>query len=223
MKILQRIENVFRPVLSDRAIMKYNRNGVLIDGPLDPVQIQPNSVDLTVSNNYKVIKPNAFISDIPNKYNQLPANDVRVLNAIDPTIAVDYGMASFSDYVVIGPGEFILLASNEVLNIPNGIVAFVQGRSSIARMGIQTEQAGLVDSGFKGTITFEVFNETKYAIKIYRGMRIAQVYFFKSQMSGQVYGKRKGSKYSGQIYATGSKINEDPELRKYYKDRTQEP
>lgn len=219
MSVLQNLRDVFSPVLSDRTIIKYYKKGMLINSIIDPVQIQPNSVDLTVSNNYKVIKPNAFLSDPPS---QLSTNGVRILNAIDPAATVGYTMDAFGDYVVIGPGEFMLLASNEVLNIPNGIVAFVQGRSSVARMGIQTEQAGLVDSGFRGTITFEVYNETKYPIKIYKGMRIAQVYFFKSQRSDKVYGKDKGSKYSGQIYATGSRINEDPELRKYYKDRTKE-
>lgn len=210
MKILQRIEDAFRPVLSDRTIMEYNKKGILIDGALDPVQVQPNSVDLTVSGNCKFIRPNAFLS-----------GGVGKANAIDPTSPINYAMGTFRDYVVIEPGEFMLLASNEVLNIPNGIVAFVQGRSSIARMGIQTEQAGLVDSGFRGTITFEVYNETNYAIKIYRGMRIAQVYFFKSQISNQLYGVHKDSKYSGQIYATGSMINEDPELRKYARNRTE--
>lgn len=115
---------------------------------------------------------------------------------------------------IVQPGEFILMASNEILNIPNGILTFVQGRSSIARLGQQTEQAGLIDAGFRGTITFEVFNETKYPLIFFQGMRVCQLYFFKAQRSVRPYGSDgKGSKYQMQIEATGSRIHQDPELR----------
>jgi len=94
------------------------------------------------------------------------------------------------------------------------VIAFVQGRSSIARLAVQTEQAGLIDAGFRGTITFEVFNQSDYPIILYPGMRIAQVYFFKAQYADKLYGSEKGSKYNGQIEATGSKVYLDPELNK---------
>jgi len=126
---------------------------------------------------------------------------------------IQYERGIIDNRIIIEPGKFVLLASKEILNIPNGILSFVQGRSSIARVGIQTEQAGLIDSGFRGTITFEVFNETEYPIALYTGMRVAQVYFFKAQYANQVYGaKNKGSKYYSQIEATGSKINMDREF-----------
>ena len=101
------------------------------------------------------------------------------------------------------------MASNEILNIPNGIIAFVQGRSSIARLAIQTEQAGLIDAGFRGTITFEVFNQSDNPVKLYKDMRIAQVYFFKAQYADRLYGKEHGSKYNGQIDPTESMIYKD--------------
>ena len=116
---------------------------------------------------------------------------------------------------LLQPGEFVLMASNEILNIPNGVLTFVQGRSSIARIGVQTEQAGLIDAGFNGTITFEVFNETPYPIPLFEGMRVCQLYFFKAQHSMKPYGaKGKGSKYQLQIEATGSRIHQDPEFKK---------
>ena len=115
-------------------------------------------------------------------------------------------------YYILEPGKFVLMASREILDIPNGYIGFVQGRSSIARMGIQTEQAGLIDAGFTGTITFEVINNSEYPIILFEGMRIAQVYFFKAQYADKIYGIAKHSKYSRQIAATESRIHLDAEL-----------
>lgn len=199
------LKNVFRPVLSDRTIMKYNDKGILIKEPIKLEQLQPNSVDLTLGNTWKLIRPNLTFKGS---------------SVIDPRNEIVYKEGTFHvgkkgsryegySYFIIQPNEFVLLASNETLNIPNGIISFVQGRSSIARLAIQTEQAGLIDSGFEGTITFEVYNQSKYPIILYEGMRIAQVYFFKAQYADVAYGSNLKGKYSGQIEATGSKINHD--------------
>ncbi len=199
------LKDLFRPVLSDRTIMKYNKKGILIKDPIPSVQLQPNSVDLTLAGSWKLIRTNSSFKGT---------------SVIDPKMEIMYKEGNFHDgkkgtsfegtrYFVIQPGEFVLLASRETLNIPNGILSFVQGRSSIARLAIQTEQAGLIDSGFKGTITFEVYNQSKYPIILYEGMRIAQVYFFKSQYADTIYGSYLKGKYSGQVEATGSKINHD--------------
>lgn len=208
--IVNNIRDMSRGVLSDKTILKYNRRGLLIEGPLKPSQIQPNSIDLTLGTTWKKPKANS------KKFG---------CKCIDPMKAIEYKEGVFNkpsdpnasnDYYVLMPGEFILMASNEVLNIPNGILSFVQGRSSVARIAIQTEQAGLIDAGFKGTITFEVHNQSDKAIVLYAGMRIAQVYFFKAQFANKPYGsKGKGSKYQSQIDATGSKINLDPELSRF--------
>lgn len=212
--ILRMITDLFKPVLSDRTIMKYNRKGLLIEQPIPDSQLQPNSVDLTLGGTYKHVQYN-FIDLVTR---DAGAGLQAVLGHklyIDPLKEIKYKSGEFEDKIIIQPKEFVLLASNEILNIPNGILSFVQGRSSVARIGIQTEQAGLIDAGFRGTITFEVYNETEYPIILYKGMRVAQVYFFKAQLASKVYGKEKGSKYSGQIEATGSRISNDPELDKY--------
>ena len=204
------IRDLFSPVLSDRTIMKYNKKGLLIEQPIEMSQLQPNSVDLTLGNTCKIIKPN---SKIMIDQDEWAHGNYEAL--IDPTEEIIYEEGTFDTSIAIRPKEFMLLASNEILNIPNGILCFVQGRSSIARIGLQTEQAGLIDAGFRGTITFELYNETNYNIMLYKGMRIAQVYFFKAEKANMIYGKDKGSKYSGQIVATGSRINLDKELQKF--------
>lgn len=211
--IKYKIIDIGRPVLSDRMILRYNKKNRLIMGNISKTQLQPNSVDLTLANTWK--KP------ISNFVHVMNGNMRRV---IDPKKEIVYEEGKFEHspnhtdehgkgYYILAPGEFVLMASKEVLNIPNGILSFVQGRSSIARLGIQTEQAGLIDAGFRGTITFEVKNETDEDIILYEGMRVAQVYFFKSQHALHPYGiLGRGSKYNLQIEATGSKINMDPEL-----------
>lgn len=212
--VITQIKDIFRPVLSDRTIMKWYKKGRLIKSIITPNQVQPNSIDLTLSRNYKILETNCT-EDLHRSGEYVPS--VHSMPIIDPVSQVKCKSMIFDEYIILQPGQFILSASNEVLDIPNGILGFVQGRSSIARMGIQIEQAGLLDSGFSGTITFEIFNEAPYPVKLYAGMRIAQAYFFKSQYSNKIYGENKGSKYYGQIQATGSGIHKDPELDKYRK------
>lgn len=210
MNVKEFIQDRFRTVLSDKTIMSMNSKGLLLETPITGRQLQPNSVDLTLADTWKKPKPNA-------KY--------LMKEVIDPSLEIEYEEGIFAvkdpdDPISMGkkiyllmPGEFVLMASREILNIPNGILAFVQGRSSMARIGIQTEQAGLIDAGFRGTITFEVYNETRNPIILYEGMRVAQLYFYKAQRASKEYGSiGKGSKYQMQIEATGSKIHQDPEL-----------
>ena len=221
MKIINTIKDFFRPVLSDKTILNYNKQGLLIEGTLSDSQVQPNSIDLTLGNTWKKLKYNHV--DIHDKV-ELGDNDAvsYIENCINPKNPIAYDEGLFTkdpdtgeEYYKLMPGEFILMASNEILNIPNGILSFVQGRSSIARLGIQTEQAGLIDAGFRGTITFEICNQSGYPLYLYKGMRVAQVYFFKAQLANKIYGVEKNSKYSNQIAATGSRIHMDPELKKY--------
>lgn len=211
----QRIKNRTRMVLNDETILRMNKRGLLIEGKINPEQIQPNSIDLTLANTWKRPITNAHL-----EYPTDPEYDAPI---IDPRKEPRYEIGEFKPIILDGketppavilrPAEFLLMASREVLNIPNGILSFVQGRSSIARIGVQTEQAGLIDAGFHGTITFEVYNETDYNLILYEGMRIAQLYFFKAMYALKPYGsKGKGSKYQEQIEATGSRIHLDPEI-----------
>lgn len=208
MTMIQRMMNLHRMVLNDVTIKKMNEKGLLIENKIKPEQLQPNSVDLTLANTWK--KP------IPNDtYNGIAVINTKKEPKYEEGRFLTWQMIDgkyIPPSIIIHPKEFLLLASEQVLNIPNGILSFVQGRSSVARLGLQTEQAGLIDAGFKGTITFEVYNETDHDLIFYEGMRVAQVYFFKAMYAKQPYGsKGKGSKYQQQIKATGSKIHLDKE------------
>lgn len=207
------IHDLFSPVLSDRQIRKFVDHGQLIPGGVKDHQYQPNSVDLTLGDSVSHLQPNRTLL--------WPENDIRdfsfgnsqhVREGIDPRLPVIYAEDRFDhgEYV-LEPGEFVLMATRERLSVPNGFLGFVCGRSSIARLAIQTEQAGLIDSGFNGTVTLEVMNQSQYPIVLREGMRVAQVWFIRSKRSGRIYDASRHSKYNGQRLATGSKLYLDVE------------
>lgn len=214
------LRDTFSAVLSDRQILKYNQRGLLIEQPLRSEQLQPNSIDLTLGSTWKIIKPNTklFCGEILDpklpvkfeegvfEYGRLDDGNGRLM-----TEEKDYKMG---ERYILKPHSFVLMASNEILVLPNGIIGFVCGRSSIARLAIQTEQAGLVDAGFRGTITFEIQNQNDFPVLLYPGMRVAQVYFLKAGRALVPYGTTKGSKYNGQIEAMQSKLHLDLEWAK---------
>jgi dCTP deaminase len=103
----------------------------------------------------------------------------------------------------------MLATTTEILNLPKDITAFVEGRSSIGRLGLFSENAGWVDANFRGQITLELFNATNKPIKLYPGMRICQLVFAKTnEVPETVY----NGKYQDQTGATGSQISRDNEL-----------
>ena len=197
-------------MLADNDIKMYNNKGYLIEQPLTDIQLQPNSVDLTLGGTWKRLRSN---SDAWWHRKNGIKHVIDTKNPIESDDGIFNTMDDGSKFYMVKPGEFILMASNEILNIPNGIVSLVCGRSSVARLGITTEDAGFIDAGFRGTITFEIYNKNEYPVVLYEGMRIAQVYFFQVTLSDRLYGKEKGSKYVDQIEATESKIHLDPEFQ----------
>ena len=109
---------------------------------------------------------------------------------------------------IVHPGEFLLGATVEKITLPTDIAAKLEGRSSLGRLGLVIHAtAGYVGPGFSGWLTFELSNLSRLPIRVYAGMKIAQICFF--QMSGEVlrpYGdKNLGSKYQGQKGPTASR------------------
>lgn len=77
----------------------------------------------------------------------------------------------------LNPREFALASTVEFFHIPQYVVGFVQGKSSIGRNGLQIENAGLIDAGFSGAITLELYNMAPWPIKLTKGMSICQIHF----------------------------------------------
>jgi dCTP deaminase len=110
------------------------------------------------------------------------------------------------DSIIIPPHSFLLATTMEYLSLPNGYSAFVEGRSSVGRMGLFIQNAGWVDSGFKGRITLELYNANSMPIKLDAGRRICQLVFCKmDQHSDMPY----QGKYQGQNVSVGSRIFQD--------------
>lgn len=108
-------------------------------------------------------------------------------------------------YFTIKPGQFVLGTTLECLNLPSLISAFVQGRSSIGRIGLTIQNAGFVDPGFHGHITLELINDSPFPIRLLPGYPVGQLVFFETSGVQNPY----NGKYNGQVEATGSRMEQD--------------
>ncbi len=186
-------------VLSDRSIREEIARGRLVIDPLDDGCIQPSSVDLHLDRLFRVFR----VGVLPRPY-----------------LDVGQPMEGFTELVevaeedpfVIQPGEFILAATVETITLPDDIVARVDGKSSLGRLGLLIHAtAGFVDPGWTGTLTLELSNVAKMAIAVYPGMRICQISFLRLTTPAQrLYGSPElGSKYQGQTGPTASRAHRD--------------
>ncbi len=170
-------------ILSDKTISKVLDEKSLIINPLTKEQIQPASVDIRLGNTFSIVDdtPTGIITlDSQIKYRSITADTYLIL-----------------------PGQFVLATTMEFFELPNNITAFVEGRSSLGRMGLFIQNAGWVDPGFKGEITLELFNANRCAIELKSGRRIGQLVF--AEMDDYALHPYSG-KYQGQTGATGSKV-----------------
>jgi len=115
---------------------------------------------------------------------------------------------------IIQPGEFVLGVTVESVKLPDDLVARVEGRSSLGRLGIIVHStAGFIDAGFEGTITLEITNINRMPVALYPGMRVCQLAFETMSSAAEVpYGKKKSAKYQGQLYPEESRIAMDPQF-----------
>jgi len=176
-------------ILSDKTIRSLLSNGELGINPLDDVQIQPASVDVRLGNSFSVLESgsNAILKmDSSIQYRSIVAETFLLL-----------------------PGQFVLASTMEYFRLPGNIIAFVEGRSSIGRLGLFIENAGWVDPGFEGEITLELFNASSNAIELKAGRRIGQLVFARLDCDAE---KPYRGKYQGQRNATGSRIQLDEEI-----------
>ena len=179
-------------VLADRDIRAALEAGRIRIDPYDPACLQPSSVDLHLDRDFRVFRNNryAFI-DV-----REPQPDLTELVSITDT-----------EPFILHPGEFVLGQTLEWVELPDDLVARLEGKSSLGRLGLLIHStAGYVDPGWKGTLTLELSNVANLPIALYFGMKIGQISFF--AMSGAVerpYGsKALGSKYQGQSTPTAS-------------------
>lgn len=111
---------------------------------------------------------------------------------------------------ILKPGEFVLGSTNEFISFSSSVCGFVQGRSSIGRIGLTVQNAGFIDPGFRGTITLELVNESQMAIALIPGYRVVQVVMMEVRDNSEKY----NGKYNDQIDPTGSLMYKDEEAQK---------
>ncbi|WP_029520537.1 MULTISPECIES: dCTP deaminase [unclassified Persephonella] len=177
-------------ILSDRKIKELLDKKELVIEPLDEVQIQPSSVDLRLGNEFLIYPEEIEILDVKNP---------DLGNQLKKVVADEEGF-------VIQPKHFILATTREYIKLPDYLTAFVEGRSSLGRLGLFIENAGWVDAGFEGNITLEFYNANSRPLKIYPGMRICQLVF--ARMETPAENPYRG-KYQGQRGTTASRIYMD--------------
>jgi dCTP deaminase len=184
-------------VLSDRDIAVALKAGRIKIEPYDPSDLQPSSVDLHLDRSFRVFRNNRY-----------PYIDVR---AAQPDLTDLLSVADDESFV-LHPGEFVLGQTLEWTELPDDLVARLEGKSSLGRLGLLIHStAGYVDPGWKGKLTLELSNVAKLPIALYFGMKIGQISFL--TMSSPVdrpYGSAGlGSKYQGQAEPTASAFFED--------------
>ena len=180
-------------LLSDRTIREEIEAGRIAFDPFDPGLIQPSSVDVRVDRSFRVFHNARY-----------PFIDVRQ-KMDDLTELVEVGD---DEPFILHPGEFVLGQTLERVRLPDDMVARLEGKSSLGRLGLLIHStAGFVDAGFEGNLTLELSNVANLPITIYHGMKIGQLSFVQlTEPAERPYGAGGlGSKYQGQQGPTPSR------------------
>ena len=148
-------------------------------------QVGPSSVDLHLSNSFSQL-------GVKQKFLFLDSESVY--------------QHTLTDDFLLEPNKFVLASTQEKVSVPNHLAAFVAGRSSVGRLGLQIQNAGFVDAGFEGQITLELYNQAEKPILLKAGVRICQLVFFQLDETTE---KPYCGKYQNQEGATISRLYKD--------------
>lgn len=173
-------------ILSDKTLKALLKSGELVVSPIDEKSIQPASIDCRLGDHFLVIEDNQ-------------------MHVITLGEEIKYREIE-GDAITIPPHSFILATTQEYIKMPNNLTAFVEGRSSIGRIGLFIQNAGWVDPGFEGRITLELYNASSLPIKLESGKRICQLVFCKMDSAAD---KPYEGKYQRQQRTVGSRIFQD--------------
>jgi len=174
-------------ILSDRTIREQVEAGRIVIDPFEPSCVQPSSVDLHLDRYFRVFR-NHTLGHIDVKQNLEELTELLEADADDPFI--------------LHPGEFVLGSTTERIGLPNDLVARLEGKSSLGRLGLLIHStAGFVDAGWDGQLTLELSNVANLPITLYPGMKIGQISFLQMTTEADVpYGSGAlGSKYQNQV------------------------
>ena len=184
-------------IFSDLTIKEAIADGRIVIDPFAAAMVQPSSVDLRCADTFRVFENHKYPLIDP----KAPQEDL--------TTEVS---ATVDQPFILHPGEFVLGSTLEVVGLADDIVARLEGKSSLGRIGLLIHStAGFIDPGFRGQVTLELSNVANLPIAIYPGMKIGQVSFYQLTTPAEnPYGSPgAGSKYQGQAGPTPSRIHHD--------------
>ena len=184
-------------ILSDRTIREEVDAGRIVIDPFDPACVQPSSIDLHVDSQFRVFANSRYpYIDVKE---EMP--DLTELVEVKP-----------DEPFILHPGEFVLGSTLERVALPDDLVARLEGKSSLGRLGLLIHStAGYVDPGWDGHLTMELSNVSRLPIRLYYGMKIGQLSFLQlTTPAERPYGSPGlRSKYQGQTGPTASRGYED--------------
>ncbi|MGE4169896.1 MAG: dCTP deaminase [Candidatus Margulisiibacteriota bacterium] len=173
-------------ILSDNTLKTMIAAGELVVDPLAPNGIQPASIDCRLGNHFLLVEETK--TDVLSFDKEIHYRDI------------------YDDSIILPPHSFLLATTMEYIKLPHDLSAFVEGRSSVGRMGLFIQNAGWVDAGFEGCITLELYNANALPIRLEKGKRICQLVFCRMDSAASVPYQ---GKYQGQSKSVGSRIFQD--------------
>jgi dCTP deaminase len=179
--------------MSDRDIRASIEAGLIGLDPLEMGLLQPSSIDVRLDRFFRLFDNHKYAFIDPAEQQ----DELTRLIEVDP-----------KEPFILHPGEFVLGSTYEFVTLPDDVAARLEGKSSLGRLGLLTHStAGFVDPGFKGHVTLELSNVATLPIKLWPGMKIGQLCFFKlTSPSEHPYGSEKySSRYQGQRGPTASR------------------
>ncbi len=182
-------------ILSDRSIKEGIAAGRIVMTPYDESLVQPASIDIRLDGRFRVFRNYRYSCIDPKALQE----DLTELIEVGP-----------DEPFIVHPGEFILGNTVERIKLGDDLVARLEGKSSLGRLGLIVHAtAGYVDPGFEGNITLELSNVANLPIRLYPGMKVGQISFFAmSTPADRPYGHPAlGSKYKGQSAPTASRMH----------------
>ncbi len=175
-------------ILSDGTIKALLAKETLKVSPLCKESIQPASIDLRLGTHYLTVEDQYMSSGCILLSKEIKYRELK------------------GSTMIIPPHSFLLATTMEYVELPDNMTAFVEGRSSVGRMGLFIQNAGWVDPGFKGELTLELYNANSLPIKLEAGRRICQLVLCSMDKAAL---KPYNGKYQGQRKSTGSRVFQD--------------
>ena len=180
-------------LLSDKDIRAEIDSGRVRIDPFDESMVQPSSIDVRLDRFFRVFENHRYAHIDP------AVEQSDLTRMVEPE-----GDEAF----ILHPGEFVLASTYEVISLPDDIASRLEGKSSLGRLGLVTHStAGFIDPGFSGHVTLELSNLATLPIKLWPGMKIGQVCYFRlSSPAENPYGSGPyGNRYQGQRGPTASR------------------